>query len=117
MWLLGLEHWTFGRAVGYSYPLSHLTSPLTRFIDQAGLELRNPLASASRVLGLKACATTTRLILFIFEKESHYLVLIGICNVNQATLKLPESSCLFHANLELKCVPPRSDFFSCCFSD
>jgi hypothetical protein len=27
MWLLGLEHWTFGRAVGYSYPLSHLTSP------------------------------------------------------------------------------------------
>jgi hypothetical protein len=28
------------------------------FVDQAGLELRNPPASASRVLGLKACATT-----------------------------------------------------------
>jgi hypothetical protein len=27
------------------------------FVDQAGLELRNPPASASRVLGLKACAT------------------------------------------------------------
>jgi hypothetical protein len=27
-------------------------------VDQAGLELRNPPASASRVLGLKACATT-----------------------------------------------------------
>ena len=27
-------------------------------VDQAGLELRNPTASASRVLGLKACATT-----------------------------------------------------------
>jgi hypothetical protein len=27
------------------------------FVDQAGLELRNPLASASRVLGLKACTT------------------------------------------------------------
>jgi hypothetical protein len=27
MWLLGFELWTFGRAVGYSYPLSHLTSP------------------------------------------------------------------------------------------
>jgi hypothetical protein len=29
----------------------------THSVDQAGLELRNPLASASRVLGLKACAT------------------------------------------------------------
>jgi hypothetical protein len=27
-------------------------------LDQAGLELRNPPASASQVLGLKACATT-----------------------------------------------------------
>ena len=31
--------------------------PATHFVDQAGLELRNPPASASRVLGLKACAT------------------------------------------------------------
>jgi hypothetical protein len=30
----------------------------THLVDQAGLELRNPPASASRVLGLKACATT-----------------------------------------------------------
>jgi hypothetical protein len=30
----------------------------THFVDQAGLELRNPPASASRVPGLKACATT-----------------------------------------------------------
>jgi biotin carboxylase len=29
-------------------------------VDQAGLELRNPPASASQVLGLKACATTAR---------------------------------------------------------
>ena len=27
MWLLGFELQTFGRAVGCSYPLSHLTSP------------------------------------------------------------------------------------------
>jgi hypothetical protein len=27
MWLLGFELWSFGRAVGCSYPLSHLTSP------------------------------------------------------------------------------------------
>jgi hypothetical protein len=31
--------------------------PETHFVDQAGLELRNPPASASQVLGLKACAT------------------------------------------------------------
>jgi hypothetical protein len=35
--------------------------PGTHSIDQAGLELRNPPASASQVLGLKACATTARL--------------------------------------------------------
>jgi hypothetical protein len=32
--------------------------PGTHFVDQAGLELRNLPASASGVLGLKACATT-----------------------------------------------------------
>jgi hypothetical protein len=32
--------------------------PGTHFVDQAGLELRNPPASASRVPGLKVCATT-----------------------------------------------------------
>jgi hypothetical protein len=32
--------------------------PGTHFVDQAGLELRNPPASASQVLGLKVCATT-----------------------------------------------------------
>jgi hypothetical protein len=31
--------------------------PGTGFVDQAGLELRNPIAFASRVLGLKVCAT------------------------------------------------------------
>jgi hypothetical protein len=30
----------------------------THSVDQAGLELRNPPASASLVLGLKACTTT-----------------------------------------------------------
>jgi hypothetical protein len=32
--------------------------PGTHFVDQAGLELRYPPASASRVLGLKTCTTT-----------------------------------------------------------
>jgi hypothetical protein len=34
--------------------------PGTHFVDQAGVKLRNPPASASQVLGLKACATTAR---------------------------------------------------------
>jgi hypothetical protein len=32
--------------------------PETHSVDQAGLELRNSLAFASQVLGLKACTTT-----------------------------------------------------------
>jgi hypothetical protein len=34
--------------------------PRTHSVDQAGLELRNPPASASQVLGSKACATIAR---------------------------------------------------------
>jgi hypothetical protein len=36
----------------------------THFVDQAGLELRNPPASASQVLGLKACTTMPGLLNF-----------------------------------------------------
>jgi hypothetical protein len=32
--------------------------PGTHFVDQAGLELRNPPDSASQMLGLKVCAIT-----------------------------------------------------------
>jgi hypothetical protein len=39
--------------------------PGTHFVDQAGLELRNSTASASQVLGLKACTTTARQVLVI----------------------------------------------------
>jgi hypothetical protein len=37
MWLLGFELLTFGRAVGCSYPLSHLTSPCFVFLRQGFL--------------------------------------------------------------------------------
>jgi hypothetical protein len=40
--------------------------PETHSVDQAGLELRNPPASASQVLGLKACVTTAWLVFFFF---------------------------------------------------
>jgi hypothetical protein len=49
-----------------------LYSPGTHFVDWAGLEHRNPPASASRVLGLKACATTPGLRQVLIE---HMLVL------------------------------------------
>jgi hypothetical protein len=43
-------------------------------VDQAGLELRNPPASASQVLGLKAYATTARLLLrFLISTVSVYV--------------------------------------------
>jgi hypothetical protein len=40
--------------------------PGTHFVDQSGLELRNPPASASRVLGLKVCANTAGLLVLVF---------------------------------------------------
>jgi hypothetical protein len=38
--------------------LCRLGCPGAHSVDQAGLELRNPPASASQVLGLKVCDTT-----------------------------------------------------------
>jgi hypothetical protein len=38
--------------------------PGTHSVDQAGLELRNPPTSASRVLGLKACTTTAQIVFY-----------------------------------------------------
>jgi hypothetical protein len=78
MWLLGIEHRSFGRAVSAlnhwaispalvfippPTPPSRVSlyspgCPGTYFVGQAGLELWNLPASASRVLGLKACTTT-----------------------------------------------------------
>jgi hypothetical protein len=52
--------------------------PGTHFVDQAGLELRNPPASASRVLGLKACTTTPGLFMH-FKK-----IFIIICKYTVA---------------------------------
>jgi hypothetical protein len=61
--------------------LYSLGCPGTHFVDQAGLELRNPPVSASQVLGLKVCATTARLsaTFLMFETASH---------VSQAVLEL-----------------------------
>ena len=56
-----LIDWLVGWLVGFFRDRVSLSSPGcpgTHSVDQAGLELRSPPASASQVLGLKACATT-----------------------------------------------------------
>jgi hypothetical protein len=54
----------------------------TQSVDQAGLELRNLLASASQVLGLKVCATMPGLEIsygkiYITENIPFYYILMG----------------------------------------
>jgi hypothetical protein len=46
--------------------------PGTHFVVQAGLELRNPPASASPVLGLKACATTPGCLKVLYDARFIY---------------------------------------------
>jgi hypothetical protein len=49
--------------------------PGTHFVDQDGLELKNPPASASQVLGLKACATTVQhSFCFLIYRDPWFLV-------------------------------------------
>ena len=59
--------------------------PGTHFVDQTDLELRNPPASASQVLGLKAFSTTTRLGLLLrdlqYTKLRTRLVVEGLIEV------------------------------------
>jgi hypothetical protein len=50
--------------------------PGTHFVDQAGLEFRNPPASASQVLRLKVCATTARLCIKNFTSPVYNFFLI-----------------------------------------
>jgi hypothetical protein len=48
--------------------------PGTHFVDQAVLKLRNPPTSASQVLGLKVCATTTQHGPRLFNKALKHLI-------------------------------------------
>jgi hypothetical protein len=62
-----------------------LGCPGTHSVDQAGLELRNPPASASQVLGLKACATTAWP---SFDFCSHGLHIFFYKDVPWSTIKM-----------------------------
>jgi hypothetical protein len=51
--------------------------PGTHSVDQVGLKLRNPSASASQVLGSKACATTPADGLFFKLRKDHRDICFG----------------------------------------
>jgi hypothetical protein len=75
--------------------------PGAHFVDQAGLELRNPLASASRVLGLKACTTT--------PGRLHLLMVTSITSeICLASLFL----CLYWFNTQWLSWEPENPFLS-----
>jgi hypothetical protein len=63
--------------------------PGTHFVDKAGLELRNQPASASQVLGLKACATMPgffNTVLHAVVTPNHKIIFIATYNCNFATV-------------------------------
>jgi hypothetical protein len=53
--------------------------PGTHFVDQAVLKLKNLPASASRVLDLKACATTAQLMVSVNSTKTLRQTLIQPC--------------------------------------
>jgi hypothetical protein len=62
--------------------------PGTHSVDQAGLELGNPPASASQVLGLKACAPTARLYDVIFKEVNNTSLWKGTTFLHLSFLQL-----------------------------
>jgi hypothetical protein len=76
--------------------LCNSNCPGTPSVEQADLKLRNPPASASQVLRLKACATTARpLLSYFFLKINYCIYLHSIlclpfpCPLPQFLLPLP----------------------------
>jgi hypothetical protein len=74
MWLLGFELRTFRRAVGCSYPLSHLTSPPSIFITG----VRNSSSRESQTLTLTDTC----------KKKFFFLDRISLCSLAVLELAL-----------------------------
>jgi hypothetical protein len=88
--------------------------PGTHSVDQASLELRNPPASASQVLGLKACATTARLpvtvlifvlFCFVFCFLFCFILFCFRDRVSLCSLGCPGTHSVDQAGLELRNLP------------
>jgi hypothetical protein len=85
-------------------------------VDQAGLELRNLPASASQVLGLKACATTAQPV-FFFQFSSHLrdllISIFQICKCHFYFLRRNEmKAILCCANTQFGLSPEYFSFLS-----
>jgi hypothetical protein len=74
--------------------------PGTHFVDQAGLELRNPPASAFQVLGLKVCTTTPGLWHKILWHKLlwHKLLILALERYKQVDLCEFEASLVYLAS-------------------
>ena len=68
--------------------------PGTHSVDQTDLELGNPPASASEVQGLKACATTARLLAFSISQKQRLLTEIADCLVQEVSKGITLDRCL-----------------------
>jgi hypothetical protein len=95
MWLLGFELQTFGRAVGCSYPLSHLTSPPA-----------STLAAFSSVLCPSMCVS-------LLVTHTSYRQVVGPCVLIQpASLRVCVCVCVFVSRRVSLCSPGCSRTYS-----
>jgi hypothetical protein len=87
---LHLLSFFFGGGVRDRVSLYSPGCPGTDFVDQAGLKLRHPLASVSRMLVLKVCTTTPGFIYFhtLLDEVSQETV----CNHSTVSLIVSEMS-------------------------
>jgi hypothetical protein len=74
MWLLGFELLTFGRAVGCSYPLSHLTSPASTFTSH----FSNVFYSFPQVVDQVTIFTFSVFLFYLFVRDRVSLYTSGI---------------------------------------
>jgi hypothetical protein len=72
MWLVLFTYCFFFVFSVFGFSRQGFSVLKTHFVDQAGLELRNPPASASQVLGLKVCATTPDHLLLFFSSSFYF---------------------------------------------
>jgi hypothetical protein len=79
-YLLLLLFWFFRDRVSLYSP----GCPGTHSVDQAGLKIRNQPASASQVLGLKACATMPGLFFFFLFFSFFFFLIQYMCAFSES---------------------------------
>jgi hypothetical protein len=115
-WVLGTKSWFIGLFVSETGFLCVIA--LAVLVDQAGLKLRGSPVSASRVLRLKVCATTTRLKSWSFVLFQDRVSLCspgcpGTHSVNQVGLELGNPPASASQVLGLKACATTDQLKSC----